>query len=172
MIRAMIGTVAVLAGYAVVERSVDASTGQGDACTPTDSYTWLQPGEFVPLRAEPAMGAPVVGRVQARVSGTDGARTIVRLSGSQGGWARISTAHGEAQGWMPADLLMVDARVSGPVDVRSRPGVMGPKLASLEGGEETFRVLGCRGAWLHVISAHTGDAWIDRWCAKEEGCRG
>ncbi len=172
MIRAMIGTVAVLAGFAVVERSVDASTGQGDACTPTDSYTWLQQGEFVPLRAEPSMGAPVVGRVQARSAEPDGARAVVSLSGSQGGWARVTTGDGRSQGWMPADLLMVDARVNGPLNVQTHPGAMGRKLVTLEGEEEVFRILGCRGAWLHVINARTGDAWIDRWCAKEEGCRG
>ena len=68
MIRAMIGTVAVLAGFAVVERSVDASTGQGDACTPTDSYTWLQQGEFVPLRAEPSMGVSLRCRMETGTS--------------------------------------------------------------------------------------------------------
>ncbi len=172
MIRAMIGTVAVLAGFAVVERSVDASTGQGGTCAATDVYTWLRHGEFVPLHAEPTLNAPVTGRVEARPVGPEGARTVVRLSGSQGGWARITTSEGQAQGWMPADLLMVDARVSGPLNVHSRPGAMGVKLATLDGEEDTFRVLGCRGTWLHVISAGTGDAWIDRWCARDEGCRG
>ena len=31
---------------------------------------------------------------------------------------------------------------------------------------------GCRGEWLQVINAAKGNVWIDRWCAKEEGCRG
>ena len=57
MIRAMIGTVAVLAGFAVVERSVDASTGQGGTCSPVDTYALVQPGESLAVRAEPALDA-------------------------------------------------------------------------------------------------------------------
>ena len=41
MIRAIVGTVAVLAGFAVLERSVDASTGQAGLCTPTEAYALL-----------------------------------------------------------------------------------------------------------------------------------
>jgi hypothetical protein len=67
MIRAMIGTVAVLAGFAVVERSVDASTGQAGSCTPTDAYALLPPGESMPVRAEPAPHAAVVGALQDRI---------------------------------------------------------------------------------------------------------
>ena len=53
-IRAIIGTVAVLAGLAVLERSVDASTGQAGSCTATQAYALLQPGEAVPVRLEPS----------------------------------------------------------------------------------------------------------------------
>ena len=35
-----------------------------------------------------------------------------------------------------------------------------------------FRVLGCRGTWLQVVNARHGHVWIDKWCAREEGCRG
>ncbi len=88
MIRAMIGTVAVLAGFAVVERSVDASTGQAGSCTPTDAYALMQPGESVPVRAEPALHATVVGTLRGEE------RTVVRMSASQGGWARVSITDG------------------------------------------------------------------------------
>ena len=47
MIRAIVGTVAVLAGFAVLERSVDASTGQAGSCTPTEAYALLPRGEVV-----------------------------------------------------------------------------------------------------------------------------
>ena len=44
MLRAMIGTVAVLAGFAVLERSVDASTGQAGSCTTTEASALLPRG--------------------------------------------------------------------------------------------------------------------------------
>src|SRR6266498_5406218 len=53
MLRAIIGTTAVLAGFAVLERSVDASTGHAGSCTSTQAYTLLQRGEAVPVRIEP-----------------------------------------------------------------------------------------------------------------------
>ena len=165
MIRAMIGTVAVLAGFAVVERSVDASTGQAGSCTPTDAYALMQPGESVPVRAEPALHATVVGTLRGEE------RTVVRMSASQGGWARVSITDGvQPYGWVPADLLRVDAKMSS--SLYSRPGPMGQKLATLDGEAGSFRLLGCRGNWLHVINARTGSVWIDKWCAKDEGCRG
>jgi hypothetical protein len=73
---------------------------------------------------------------------------------------------------VPADLLKVDSRVDEPLALYSRPSPLGQKRATLEGEEGRLRVLGCRGNWLQVISARTGNAWIDKWCAKDEGCRG
>ena len=52
-IRAIIGTVAVLAGLAVLERSVDASTGQAGTCKPTQAYALLHRGETIVVRAQP-----------------------------------------------------------------------------------------------------------------------
>ena len=72
---------------------------------------------------------------------------------------------------MPADLLGVDARVDGAITVYSRPGLMGRALTKIEGDDVKFRVLGCRGEWLQVINARHGNVWIDRWCAREDGCR-
>lgn len=183
MIRAIVGTVAVLAGFAVLERSVDASTGPSGSCTPTQTYAMLHRGEVVPVRSEPAPEATVIGSLAGR-SGTrlDPARSIVTVTASQGGWARIalSTAAdyrvadaGAVQpyGWVPADLLAVDARVDGPITVYDRPGMLGRALTTIEGDDVKFRVLGCRGEWLQVINARHGNVWIDRWCAKEDGCR-
>jgi hypothetical protein len=137
MIRALIGTVAVLAGFAVVERSVDASTGQGGKCTPTDAYALLPHGEAVPVRADPTTDSPSVGILQGR--------TAVSVFGSRGGWARISVADGtQLHGWMPIDRLRVDAR-------------SGNALGDTAG----FRILGCRGNWLQVINARNGAVWID-----------
>ena len=104
------------------------------------------------------------------------------VTASQGGWARLalSTAGdyramdaGAAQpyGWVPADLLTVDARVDGPITVYSQPGLLGRALTTIEGDDMKFRVLGCRGEWLQVINARHGNIWIDKWCAKEDGCR-
>jgi hypothetical protein len=183
MIRAIIGTVAVLAGFAVLERSVDASTGHAGSCTPTQAYALLQRGELVPVRIEPTPQAAVIGTLSARRGGsTDLARTMVTVIGSQSGWARIalnsaadySAAGGTAtrsHGWIPADLLTVDARVDGTITVYSRPGVMGKALATIEGDDMKFRVLGCRGEWLQVINARHGNVWIDKWCSREDGCR-
>ncbi len=184
MIRAIVGTIAVLAGFAVLERSVDASTGLSGTCTPTQAYATLHRGEIVPVRAEPTPEGTVIGSLAGRSgSKADPARSVVTVAASQSGWARIalSTAAdyraaeaGTAQpyGWVPADLLAVDARVDGPITVYDRPGMLGRALTTIEGDDMKFRVLGCRGAWLQVINARHGNVWIDKWCAKEGGCRG
>ena len=184
MIRAIIGTIAVLAGFAVLERSVDASTGLAGTCTPTQAYAMLHRGETVPVRSEPTPEATVVGSLAGR-SGikADAARSVVTVTASQSGWARIALstaadyrdADAEAMqpyGWVPADLLAVDARVDGPITVYSRPGLLGRALTTIEGDDVKFRVLGCRGEWLQVINARHGNVWIDKWCAREDGCRG
>ena len=181
MIRAIVGTVAVLAGFAVLERSVDASTGQAGSCTPTGAYALLPHGEAVPVRTEPTPQAAVIGTLSGRRGGnTDLARAAVTITGSQNGWARIALATAQdysaastAQpyGWIPADLLAVDARVDGAITVYDRPGVMGHALTTIEGDDMKFRVLGCRSDWLQVINARHGNVWIDKWCAREDGCR-
>src|SRR6478609_490097 len=61
MIRAIIGTVAVLAGFGVVEQSVDASTGLAGSCKATQAYALLPPGEQLPVRALPTLDGKVVG---------------------------------------------------------------------------------------------------------------
>lgn len=183
MIRAMIGTVAVLAGFAVLEHSVDASTGLAGTCTPTQAYATLHRGEIVPVRYEPTPEAAVIGSLAGR-DGTkvEPSRSVVTVTASQSGWAHIALgtaidyrAHdaGTVQlyGWVPADLLSVDARVDGPITVHSRPGLMGRVLTTIEGDDMKFRLLGCRGGWLQVINARHGNVWIDKWCAKEDGCR-
>ncbi len=178
MIRAIIGTVAVLAGFAVLERSVDASTGHAGSCTPTQAYALLPHGGAVPVRSEPTPQAEVIGALRGRPSG-DIDRTAVTIANSQRGWARIAlgTARdysGVAQpyGWIPADMLTVDARVDGTVTVYNQPGLMGHALATIEGDDMKFRVLGCRGDWLQVINARHGNVWIDKWCGRADGCRG
>ena len=184
MLRAIIGTVAVLAGFAVLERSVDASTGHAGSCTATQAYALIQRGETVPVRTDPTPQAAVIGTLsgRARRQRRSCARRQVTIMGSQNGWARITldTAHdysaaGAAQqsfGWIPADLLAVDARVDGVITVYDRPGAAGPALTTIEGDDMKFRVLGCRNNWLQVINARHGNVWIDKWCAREEGCRG
>jgi hypothetical protein len=180
MFRAMIGTLAVLAGFGVLERSVDASTGQAGSCTATQAYALLQPGEAVPVRLEPSPQAATIGTLSDR-SGRETGRTQVTITGSQSGWARIAlnTAAGytdgaagtQAFGWVPADLLTVDARVDGPITVYDRPGLLGGKIGSIENEDMKFRVLGCRGTWLQVVNAQQGNVWIDKWCGREETCR-
>jgi len=182
MIRAIVGTVAVLAGFAVLERSVDACTGQAGSCTPTEAYALLARGEAVPVRTDPTPQAAVIGTLSGRRGGsTDLARLQVTITGSQNGWARVAlaTAHdysaagvGQPYGWIPADLLAVDARVDGVITVYDRPGVMGHALTTIEGDDMKFRVLGCRSDWLQVINARHGNVWIDKWCARADGCRG
>src|SRR6185295_10118089 len=117
MLRAIIGTVAVLAGFGVLERSVDASTGHAGTCTATQAYALPQRGEAISVRREPTPQAAVVGDLSGR-------RIEVTVTGSQNGWARIAlntapgyTAAGSSPsfGWIPADLLTVDARVDGTI---------------------------------------------------------
>ncbi|GEP57123.1 SH3 domain-containing protein [Reyranella soli] len=184
MLRAIIGTAAVLAGFGVLERSVDASTGYAGSCTATQAYALLQRGEMVSVRAEPTPQASVIGTLSGRTAKGDLARGEVTIMGSQSGWARIAlnTAPGYAAaaagagsqsfGWVPADLLTVDARVDGAITVYDRPGLLGSAVATIEGDDMKFRVLGCRGSWLQVVNARHGNVWIDKWCAREEGCRG
>ena len=183
MIRAMIGTVAVLAGFAVLERSVDASTGLAGSCKATQAYAVLHPGEPVPVRAQPTPQGTVVGTLSTPVDNVASTTSIVTLTGSQSGWARIvlntakdytalDGAKPGLQGWIPADLLAVDSRLDGRITVYDRPGLMGGEIGRIEADDMKFRVLGCRGEWLQVINARRGNVWIDRWCAKEEGCRG
>ena len=182
MLRAIIGTAAVLAGFGVLERSVDASTGYAGSCTATQAYALMPRGEMVPVRAEPTLQATVIGALSGRAVRGELARSQVTIMGSQSGWARIAlnTAQGYAAadsapqsfGWVPADLLTVDARVDGTITVYDRPGVLGSAVATIEGDDMKFRVLGCRGSWLQVVNARHGNIWIDKWCAREEGCRG
>lgn len=152
MIRAMIGTVAVLAGFAVVERSVDASTGPPGSCRPVTVEALLPPGDTVAARSAPTPHAPPLGTLRDR--------DAVSLAGSQGGWAHVATAGGaQIDGWVPADRLWVE--VEAGRSLYSLPGPMGRTLAMSDGGTRRFRILGCHGPWLHVISARTGAVWID-----------
>jgi hypothetical protein len=180
MIRAIIGTGAVLAGFAVVENSVDASTGQAGSCKPSQAYTLLHPGEQLAVRAQPTPEGEVVGTLATSNMTAELSTSVVTVVGSQSGWARIALGgkdytviDGTAQhyGWIPADLLTVDTRLDGAITTFSRPGMLGVELGRIEGEDQKFRVLGCRGDWLQVINATRGNVWIDRWCAKEEGCR-
>ena len=153
MIRAMIGTLAVLAGFAVVERSVDASTGPAGSCNPTEAYALLPSGDIVAVRSGPTPLSPSVGTLRGR--------DVVSLSGGQGGWAHIATADApHLDGWVPADQLWVDVEPGHAL--YSLPGPMGRVLAMSDGDAESFRVLGCHGAWLRVISARTGAVWIGK----------
>ena len=180
MIRAIIGTLAVLAGFGVLERSVDASTGHAGSCVATQAYALLQPGEVLPVRLEPSLQGATIGTLSDR-SGQALDRTQVTITGSQSGWARIALnaapgytddgAGKQAFGWVPADLLMVDSRVDGPITVYSRPGLLGGQIATIENADMKFRVLGCRGSWLQVVNASHGNVWIDKWCGREESCR-
>ncbi|HTR83082.1 MAG TPA: SH3 domain-containing protein [Reyranella sp.] len=180
MIRAVISTVAVLAGFAVVESSVDASTGQGTghggSCKPTEAYAVLQPGETLTVRDQPTPEAPVLGAL-----GSDAKSPVVTVVGSQSGWARIaldnkdyaaSSDKPRQYGWVPADHLTVDTRVDGQITVYTRPGLLGREIGRIEGENHKFRMLGCRDELMHVINATEGNVWIDRWCSREEGCRG
>ena len=180
MIRAIIGTVAVLAGFAVLENSVDASTGLAGSCKATQAYALLRPGEQLPVRAVPTPEGKVVGALATTNVTKDLSASVLTIVGSQSGWARIelggkdyTAIDGAAQqfGWIPADQLTVDTRIDGAITTFSRPGLLGEELGRIEGEDQKFRVLGCRGDWLQVINAERGNVWIDRWCAREEGCR-
>jgi len=180
MIRAIIGTVAVLAGFAVVENSVDASTGMAGSCKATQVYAMLRPGEQLPVRAMPTPEVRVVGALATQDMTADLSPSSVTIVGSQSGWARIALGGKDYTaidrtpqkfGWVPADLLTVDTRIDGTITTFSRPGMLGVALGRIEGEDQKFRVLGCRGDWLQVLNAERGNVWIDRWCGREEGCR-
>ena len=189
MVRAVIGTIAVLAAFGVIEKSVDASTGDMGTCKSTQACALMQPGEGLTVRAEPSPNAEIIGNLSVLgehndKSGDKGGllSATVTMTASQSGWVRIAlqsakdyTAldrNGHQYGWVPADLLTVDARIEGAITVYSRPGLMGRAMTKIENDNVNFRVLGCRGDWLQVINARDGNIWINRWCARrEEGCR-
>lgn len=181
-IRAIIGTVAVLAGFAVLERSVDASTGQAGSCKAAGAYALLHSGETITVRGQPTPEGTVVGVLKARDGERELQSSSVTILSSQSGWAMIAlksardfvgheTGAPRQYGWVPADLLAVDARVDGAINTYDRPGLMGRQTGTIENEDGQFRVLGCRGDWLQVINARHGNTWIDKWCAREEGCR-
>jgi hypothetical protein len=180
-IRAIIGTVAVLAGFAVLERSVDASTGQAGSCKATQAYAVLHPGDRIVVRAQPTPEAPVLGMISAD-KGVDVTTAVVTMNASMSGWARIAldtskdytaadATKPQSFGWIPADQLAVDSRVDGAITTYSRPSLIGVVTGKIENDDMKFRVLGCRGELLQVINASRGNTWIDKWCSKAEGCR-
>jgi hypothetical protein len=179
MIRAIIGTVSVLAGFAVLEQSVDASTGLAGSCKATEAYALLQPGQPLEVRATPTPEGIVIGSIATRDMSREVSTSNVTLIGSQAGWARIAlgaadytAVDGKSKlGWVPADSLAVSSNLDGDVTMFTKPGLLGAPIGQIKGEDLQFRVLGCRGSWLQVINAEKGNIWIDRWCAKEEGCK-
>lgn len=181
MMRAIIGTAAVLAGFAVLEDSVDASTGLAGSCKAAQAYTLLPAGEQLAVRATPTPEGAVVGMIVPREMARELSSSTVTMIGSQSGWARIvlggpdytaADAVPRQTGWIPADALSVDTRVDGPVQMYNRPGMLGYEVGKVEGQDVQFRVLGCKGEFLQVINADKGNVWVNRWCAKPEGCAG
>ena len=179
MMRAVIGTVAVLAGFAVLEDSVDASTGLAGSCKVAQAYALMPAGEQLAVRATPTPEGAVVGMIVPREMAQDLSTTTVTMISSQGGWARIVvggpdyTAIDKTQrqtGWIPADVLSVDTHLDTPTKIYSRPSLIGVELGKVQ--DQQFRVLGCKGEFLQVINADKGNVWLDRWCARHEGCRG
>ena len=147
------------------------------------AYALLPRGEAVPVRTEPTPQAAVIGTLSGRrggnsrscARGRDHHRQPERLGAHRarhGTGLQRRPARAQPYGWIPADLLAVDARVDGAITVYDRPGVLGRALTTIEGDDMKFRVLGCRSDWLQVINARHGNVWIDKWCAREEGCRG
>jgi hypothetical protein len=180
MIRAIIGTVSVLAGFAILEQSVDASTGLAGSCKAAQAYALLQPGQPLQVRATPTPEGVVIGTLATHDMDREVSTSKVTVISSQAGWARIavggadySTIDAKRQfGWVPADALAVSSRLEGAVGMFSKPGLLGQQIGTIKDENLQFRVLGCRGEWLQVINAEKGNIWIDRWCAREEGCRG
>lgn len=180
MFRAVVCTVAVLAGFAVVESSSDASTGLAGSCKITQAYAMLHPGEQLPVRNMPSPEGTVIGALATQRMDEEIIASTVTLTGSQSGWARIAlntadytSIDGTTQryGWIPADALAVSTRVSGTVTTYTRPGWLGEASNRIQNDDQAFRVLGCNGDMLQVINAQQGNVWIDRWCARFEGCR-
>jgi hypothetical protein len=181
MIRAVIGTVSVLAGFVVLEQSVDASTGLAGSCTATQAYALLQANEALPVRATPTPEGTVIGTLASPGTSREVSSSTVMITGSQSGWARIALGGADytavdgsrrQYGWVPADALAVSSRLDGDINMFSRPGLFGQQMGKIRNEDLQFRVLGCRGEWLQVINAEKGNVWIDRWCSREEGCRG
>ncbi len=152
MIRVIIGTIAVLAGFAVVERSVDARTGQPGSCASIVVHALSPPQDSVTVRSGPTMNSSTTGALRGG--------TAVSLSAARGGWAHIATTHAPyLEGWAPADQLWTGVKAGRAL--YSLPGPLGRLLATPYADAESFRVLGCHGPWLHVINARTGAGWID-----------
>jgi hypothetical protein len=164
----------------VIETSSNDGTGRARSCKVSQVYALLKPGEQVPVRAEPTPEGVVVGALATEDMNKDIVPSTVTLTGSKMGWARIALNSKDyiafdgkphAFGWVPADALAVDTRLDGAVNIYSRPGLLGRVTRRIENEDQKFRVLGCRDDLLQVINAKEGDVWIDRWCARGEGCR-
>src|SRR5689334_5010598 len=123
MIRAIIGTAAVLAGFVVLEQSVDASTGLAGSCKAAQAYALLQPGHPLLVRATPTPEGVVVGALLSHDISREVSTSKVTMISSQSGWARIAlggadytAVDGQRQfGWVPADSLAVSSQVDGQV---------------------------------------------------------
>jgi hypothetical protein len=173
MFRAVIGTIAVLAGFAVVERTSDLGAGPAGSFRATEAYALLRPGESVPVRASPTPEGVILGTLALREA-AEADLPVVTLTGSKQGWARIALdthdytaidTKTHAYGWVPSDLLAVGTPQEGTVTIYDRPGLLGDPVGRIENKGQTFRVLGCHGTLLQVINAKEGNIWIDRWCA-------
>ncbi|MBS0524613.1 MAG: hypothetical protein JSS04_13375 [Proteobacteria bacterium] len=179
MMRAVIGTVVVLAGLAVLEESVDASTGLAGSCKAAQAYALMPAGEPLVVRATPTPEGAVVGMIVPREMARDLSSATVTMIGSQGGWAHIVVGGPDytaidkvtrQTGWIPADALSVDTHLDTPVKIYDRPGLLGHGIGKVQ--DMQFRVLGCKGEFLQVINADKGNVWLDRWCSRQDGCRG
>ncbi|WP_421997106.1 hypothetical protein [Reyranella sp.] len=128
MLRAIIGTVAVLAGFSVVQHAVEAG-GDADFCGLSASLALL-PGEGVVVRDRPAPEAAALGSIAAGPA--EAARPVVTVTGRHGGWARLDlgTASGFTaapgsrpdSGWIPAERLRPGGRTAEPLVLRAFPG--------------------------------------------------
>lgn len=178
MMRAVIGTVAVLAGFAVLEDSVDASTGLAGSCKAAQAYALMPVGEQLAVRAAPTPEGAVVGMIVPGEMVQDLSTATVTMISSQAGWARIVVGGPDytaidktprLTGWIPADALSVDTRLDMPAKIYNRPGLLGHEIGKAQ--DMQFRVLGCKGEFLQVINADKGNVWLDRWCDRPDGCR-
>ena len=135
-------------------------------------------GESVPVRAEPTQQSAVIGTLSGRAANGELARSQVTIMGSQSGWARVAlnTAQGYSRRGCRAAVVRLDAGRSahGRCPRRrhdhsyDRPDLLGSAIATIEGDDMKFRVLGCRGSRLQVVNARLRPR-LDRQVVRPRG---
>ena len=125
------------------------------------------------VRARPTSKSAVVARLKARKAGRNPPLPLVRITGQQGDWFRISKAElaGKAQfqgtGWVHGSLLAVQVR--GGVHMYARASKSAKRVQSTGDVEAEGRLLACRRGWVRIRHSETKKRG---WLSPDDHCPG